>query len=46
MQTTPTAKLWPLAPVEGGLLLTQVNRDPNQLRESLDVALGLLRSEQ
>jgi AcrR family transcriptional regulator len=35
-----------LALVQGGLLLTQVNRDPNELRESLDAALRLLRCEQ
>ncbi len=35
-----------LALIQGGLLLTQVNRDPNELREALDTALRILRSEQ
>jgi len=35
-----------LALIQGGLLLTQVNRDPNELREALATALRLLRSEQ
>ncbi len=35
-----------IALVQGGLLLTQVNRDPHELREALDAALRLLRSEQ
>jgi AcrR family transcriptional regulator len=34
-----------LALVQGGLLLTQVRRDPQQLRSALDVALGLLRAQ-
>jgi TetR/AcrR family transcriptional repressor of nem operon len=34
-----------IALVQGGLLLTQVNRDPLELREALDAALRLLRSE-
>ncbi len=35
-----------LALIQGGLLLTQVNRDPRELREALDVALRMLRAEQ
>ncbi len=35
-----------IALLQGGLLLTQVNRDPNELRQALDAALRLLRSEQ
>jgi AcrR family transcriptional regulator len=34
-----------IALIQGGLLLTQVTRDPNQLREALDVALRLLHAE-
>ena len=31
-----------LAAVQGGLLLTQVRRDPNQLRKALDGALNAI----
>jgi len=31
--------------IQGGLLLTQVRRDPNQLRSALDTALVLLREQ-
>jgi TetR/AcrR family transcriptional regulator, transcriptional repressor for nem operon len=31
--------------IQGGLLLTQVRRDPNQLRAALDTALALLREQ-
>jgi len=34
-----------MALVQGGLLLTQVRRDPGQLRASLDAALALLRAQ-
>jgi len=34
-----------LALVQGGLLLTQVHRDPQQLRAALDAALKLLRAD-
>jgi TetR/AcrR family transcriptional regulator, transcriptional repressor for nem operon len=34
-----------LASVQGGLLLTQVRRDPGQLRTALDGALAMLRTQ-
>jgi hypothetical protein len=34
-----------MALIQGGLLLTQVRRDPQQLRSALDAALALLRAQ-
>jgi hypothetical protein len=33
-----------LAALQGGLLLTQVRRDPNQMRAAADAALALIRA--